>query len=259
LPTVANPYRAAGGIWGCSRSSYLLDVAAGERRWIADCVVVTRSTGPRTLYADLEQARQSLGAAGLAFPLMAKPDSGRGACRIEDVAALREYLRHVPGGEKVILQRLVPQAGRVTALYARLPGTSSGRLLSLTLRMDGSYRDARQHITPELEARLDAVARSMREFYYGRFALRFASLDELMRGENFSIVEIDGVGGADSRCCDSALSLAEIYRRAVDQQRIIFLIGDKNRERGFAPMACADVVKSLLRHNQLRGRTPASA
>lgn len=259
LPTVANPYRAAGGIWGCSRSSYLLDVAASERRWIADCVVVTRSTGPRTLYADLEQARQSLGAAGLAFPLMAKPDSGRGACRIEDVAALREYLRHVPGGEKVILQRLVPQTGRVTALYARMPGTSSGRLLSLTLRMDGSYRDARQHITPELEARLDAVARSMREFYYGRFALRFASLDDLMRGENFSIVEIDGVGGADSRCCDPALSLAEIYRRAVDQQRIIFLIGDKNRERGFAPVACADVVKSLLRHNQLRGRTPASA
>ena len=64
-------------MWGDSKSTYLLDVAASERRWIADCVVVTRSTGPRTLYADLEQARQSLSAAGLVFPLIAKPDSGR--------------------------------------------------------------------------------------------------------------------------------------------------------------------------------------
>ena len=149
--------------------------------------------------------------------------------------------------------------GAASALYARLPGASSGRVLSLTLRTDGVYRDARQHITPELEARLDAVARSMREFYYGRFALRFASLDELMRGENFTIVDISGVDGAADRRCDPALSLAEIYRREVDQQRIIFLIGDKNCERGFKPAACADVVKSLLRQNQPSRRTPASA
>jgi membrane protein DedA with SNARE-associated domain len=260
LPTVANPYRPAGGMWGDSKSSYLLDVTASERNWIADCVVVTRSTGPRTLYADLEQARQSLSAAGLPFPLIAKPDSGpRCACRIDDVSALREYLRHFPAGEKLILQRLVPHSGEVTALYARLPGTSSGRLLALTLRTDGLYRDARQHITPELEARLDAVARSMREFHYGRFALRFASIDELMRGENFSIIEISGVSRAANRRCAPALPLAEIYRRAVDQQRIMFLIGDKNRGRGFKPAAWADVVKSLIRESQLSRRTPASA
>ena len=260
LPTVANPYRPAGGMWGDSKSSYLLDVTASERNWIADCVVVTRSTGPRTLYADLEQARQSLSAAGLPFPLIAKPDSGRRcACRIDDVSALREYLRHFPAGEKLILQRLVPHSGEVTALYARLPGTSSGRLLALTLRTDGLYRDARQHITPELEARLDAVARSMREFHYGRFALRFASIDELMRGENFSIIEISGVSGAANRRCAPALPLAEIYRRAVDQQRIMFLIGDKNRGRVFKPAAWADVVKSLIRESQLSRRTPASA
>jgi membrane protein DedA with SNARE-associated domain len=259
LPTVANPYRPAGGMWGDSRSSYLLEVAGNERNWIADCVVVLRSTGLRTLYADLEQARQSLAAAGLAFPLIAKPDSGRRcACRIEDVSALREYLRHFPAGEKLLLQRLVSHPGEVTALYARLPGTSSGRLLSLTLRAHGVCRDARQHITPELEARLDAVARSMREFYYGRFVVRFASIDELMRGESFSIIEISGVSGADRRR-EPALPLAEIYRHAVDQQRIMFLIGDKNRGRGFEPVAWADVAKSLIRESQQSRRTPASA
>jgi membrane protein DedA with SNARE-associated domain len=260
LPSVANPYPRAGGIWGGSKSTYLLDVAASERNWVADCVVVTRSTGPRTLYADLEQARQFLSAAGLVFPLIAKPDSGRRcARRIDDVSALREYLRHVPPGEKLILQRLVSHPGVASALYARLPGASSGRILSLALRTDGVDRDARQHITPELEARLDAVARGMREFHYGRFALRFASIGELMRGENFTIIDISGVDGAADRRCEVALPWAEVYRRAVDQQRIMFLIGDKNRARGFKPAACADVVKSLIRENQPSRRTPASA
>ena len=52
------PVPASGRHVGRLKSTYLLDVAANERSWIADCVVVLRSTGPRTLYADLEQARQ---------------------------------------------------------------------------------------------------------------------------------------------------------------------------------------------------------
>ena len=127
------------------------------------------------------------------------------------------------------------------------------------MRIDGVDRDARQHITPEVEARLDAVARSMREFHYGRFALRIASIGELMRGENFTIIDISGVDGADDRRCEASLPLGEVYRRAVDQQRIMFLIGDKNRARGFKPAACADMVKSLIRENQPSRRTTASA
>ena len=33
----------------------------------------------------------------------------------------------------------------------------------------------------------------MREFHYGCFELRFACADDLMRGENFSIVAINGI------------------------------------------------------------------
>ena len=78
LPTVANPYQPTGGMWRRIRRAAICSMSRrAERRWIADLVVATRSTGPRTLYADLEQARQSLSAAGLTFPLIAKPDSGR--------------------------------------------------------------------------------------------------------------------------------------------------------------------------------------
>ena len=260
LPTLANPCHPIGGTWGESKSGYLLDVAMNERQWIADFVMVTRSAGPRTLFGDLKRVRQSLFAAGLAFPLIAKPDVRRGrTCKIDDAPALREYLRHFPAGEKLILQRFVPHSGEAAALYARLPGVRSGRVLSLSFRAGSHWCDASRHVTPEFEARLDAIACSMREFHYGRFQLRFASIDELMRGEIFSVVEINGIRSGTNRDYDPALPLAEVYRRLADQQRIMFLIGEKNRARGFAPVGCADVLKSLIRQSQLGRRYPASA
>jgi hypothetical protein len=260
LPTAANPRHPAGGMWGSSKSDDLRDVASPESRWVADFVVVRRSAGLRTLYADLELARQSLSAAGLEFPLIAKPDSDRhGVCRIDDVSALRDYLRQFPVGEKLMLQRWVPYEGQATVLYARLPGTRSGRILSLAVCSHGRCGDARRHITPELEVRMDAIARSMREFHYGRFELRFASLDDLERGEGFFIVEINGIGGEAIDARDPRLPIMEIYRRCVDRQRIMFLIGEKNRARGFKPVGCANFLKSLIRRSELGRRSPASA
>lgn len=260
LPTIANPCHPPSGMWGESKSAYLVDVIGSERQYVADFIVVTRSVGHRTLFADLGRIRQLLYAGGLAFPLIARPDAGRhGAVRLDDVPAVREYLRHFPPGEKLILQRFVPYSGEATVLYARLPGRRSGRILSLSLRADGRWRDAWRHVTPELEARVDAIARSMREFHYGRFRLRFASIDELMRGESFSVVEIRGISGGMMYDCEPSLPLAELYRRLVDQQRIMFLIGDKNRTRGFAPAGCTDLLKSLIRQHQFGRRYAASA
>jgi membrane protein DedA with SNARE-associated domain len=326
LPTAVNPRIPTGGMWGESKSDCLLDVAASERQWVADFIVVRRSAEPQTVYADVELARQALDAAGLAFPLVAKPDigwQGYGVRRINDLPALHDYLRDFPAGEKLLLQRFVPHAGEAVLLYARLPGAPNGRILSLAFRYyphvigDGRrclrdlirkdvrarrkarlhlgydpthqglaqddldrapargeviqialigsaragtlHRDARRFITPELEARLDAIARSMTEFHYGWFDLRFASAEDLMRGQNFSIVEINGIGGELPGARDPLLSAMEVYRRIVDRQRILFLIGERNRARGVKPMGCADLVKHLLRRTQLVRRYPASA
>ncbi len=326
LPASANPLVPGGGMWGESKSDYFLDVAPAQRQWIADFVVLTRDPRSQRLYADLDRAMQMLGAQGITFPIVAKPDIGHhgyGVRRVDDVAALRDYLRSFPRGEKVILQRFVPHAGEAGVLYARLPGEKSGRILSLTLRYfahvvgdgrstvrelirkdqrahwkarfylgqdrthqpltphelqriprqdevvriamicsqraGGLHRDGRHFITPELEARIDAIAQSMTEFHYGRFDLRFESTAELSRGDKFAIVEISGIGGEAIDAWDPGLPLAEAYRRLIDQQRILFLIGERNRERGFKPLRLADFLKPLIRQATLVRRYPASA
>ncbi len=126
-------------------------------------------------------------------------------------------------------------------------------------RAGALYRDGRRNITTALEARFDGIVRSMTEFHYGRFDLRFASLDGFMRGEDFAIMEINGIGGEAIDCWDPRLTVGEVYRRLANQQRLLFLIGQRNRERGFRPTGIGDFVGSLMRQTQLIRRYPASA
>ena len=80
-----------------------------------------------------------------------------------------------------------------------------------------------------------------------------------MRGEHLCIVEISGIGGEAFDAGDPQLPLSEAYRRSVERQRIMFLIGDRNRARGFEPVGLTDVLKSLVRHSGISRRFPASA
>jgi membrane protein DedA with SNARE-associated domain len=324
LPSVANPLFPNGGRQEEGISDYLGDIAANERGTIAEFIVFARGFGHRTLDDDLARLRQSLTEAGLTFPLVAKPDIGlrrQRVRRLDDLQALRDYLRTFPGGARLLLQRFVPLPGEASVLYARLPGATSGRILSLTfhhfpyvigdgkasvrelIRRDkrahlkarvqlgdaghepppdaaldrvppcgevvgiavngrnsgAQRRDVCRHITAALEARFDAIAMGMSEFHYGRFDLRFGSVEELKRGENFAIVRISGVGAEDVDAWDPQLPLAELYRRLVDQQRIMFLIGEKNRARGFKPAGLGNFLKIIARRSPLARRYPASA
>jgi len=126
-------------------------------------------------------------------------------------------------------------------------------------RAGALYRDGRAHITHALEQRFDAIARSMTEFHYGRFDLRFDSIDALMRGEDLAILEINGIGGEGIDCWDPRLSVREVYRRLMVQQRLLFEIGRGNRARGFSPTGAGDFIGSLIRQTRLIRRYPASA
>ncbi len=324
LPTAANPHIFTGGMWGESKSGYLYDVKPSERRWIADFVTLRRNSGPAALRQDCERAHDALAEAGIAFPVVAKPDigwHGHGVRCIDSAAALGPYIAGFPEGETIILQRFVPYPAEAAILYARLPGDSTGRILSLTLRYfphvigngrstlrelirgdararwkaglhlgidrthlgaedltrvpaldevvrialignqraGALYRDGRRHISHVLEQRIDAISRSMEEFHYGRFDLRFANVADLVRGENFSIVEINGIGGEAIDAWDPRLPVGEAYRRLANQQRLLFMIGERNRQRGFRPTGVGPFVTSLFRQGALIRRYPASA
>lgn len=137
-----------------------------------------------------------------------------------------------------------------------------GELIRLTfigsLRVGGLYRDACHLITPELTRRFDSIAKSMPEFYYGRFDIRFESTDLLKEGMGFHIIEINGAGAEAIQAWDPDVPLLKLYREFFKAQSLLFKVAALNRKRGYKPMSPWAFVKAIRRQNRLIDNYPAA-
>ena len=139
LPTVANPSFPAGGIVGESKADILRIAVKAIPDWVAPFVCIDRPVcgQPTRAERELEEALRCLRSAGLALPVVAKPDLG---CRGAGVKLIRTeldllaYIQAFPAGARYLLQRYVPFEGEAGVFYCRLPGQSAGRIVSLTLK-----------------------------------------------------------------------------------------------------------------------------
>jgi hypothetical protein len=126
-------------------------------------------------------------------------------------------------------------------------------------RVGGLYRNAEIYITPALTERIDEIAKAIPEFWFGRFDLRFRSVDALMRGEEFSIVEINGAGAEAIHIWDPDMDLWEAYRTLFRQQALMFEVARRNRDRGFEPLRVSELYGFQRRQNRLVVQYPPSS
>jgi len=135
-----------------------------------------------------------------------------------------------------------------------------GELIRLSfigsLRVGGLYRDATHLITPELINRFDTISKSMPEFYFGRFDIRFESVDLLSKGEGFSIIEINGAGAEAIQAWDPNVSLFKLYLEFFKSFNLLFKIGAINRRRGFKPMTLREFIGAIKHQNRLIEQYP---
>ena len=138
----------------------------------------------------------------------------------------------------------------------------NGELIRLafigSLRVGGLYRNACHLITPELTHRFDSIAKSMPEFYYGRFDIRFESTDLLKEGTGFNIIEINGAGAEAIQAWDPDVPLFKLYSEFFKAQSLLFKVAALNRKRGYKPMSPWAFVKAIRRQNRLIDNYPAA-
>jgi len=125
-------------------------------------------------------------------------------------------------------------------------------------RVGGLYRDGRDFITPAMERRFDEISQSMPDFYYGRFDIRFDSIQRLQAGEGFGIIEINGAGGESINIWDPDMPLGRVYGELFAQQSLLFEIGARNRDRGFRPAGAGPMLRTAWRQNRLIVNYPPS-
>jgi len=96
------------------------------------------------------------------------------------------------------------------------------------------FRDGRRFWTVELEEAIDRLS-NIPGFFVGRYDIRYASEDDLRRGRNFQVVELNGAASEATNIYDARNSLGAAYRTLFAQWRLVFQIGAANRARGTQP------------------------
>ena len=187
------------------------------------------------------------------------------------VSITLKYFPHVTGDGQRSLRALIladPRAGRLSHLYLR---RHTARLNdvprageSIRLAFAGShsrgaiFRNGTHLVTPEMEARFDAIAQAMPEFHFGRFDLRFEDFADVQRGEGFTILEVNGAGAESTHIWDRRTGLLRAWRDLMRQYRWLFEIGAANRARGFRPMSLAEFMRDYRREKLLTPQYPAT-
>ena len=184
--------------------------------------------------------------------------------------ALR-YFPQVIGDGKQCLGALIdadPRAQRVKSTpqhagtfdRARVPALGEVvRLATIgSTRVGGLYRDGSVHITDALTAAIDAIARDMPHFHFGRFDVRFDSLSELEAGRGFTIMEVNGAGSEAIQAWDPATGLANAFRMIFQKQRLAFATGHAMRQKGIRPISVLALARLNYRQNRLTAAYPPS-
>src|SRR3546814_1580343 len=103
----------------------------------------------------------------------------------------------------------------------RISDLSSDVCSSDLVRTGALYTDGGAYVTPALTARFDEIARAMPEFYFGRFDVRFRSVEALGRGEDFQILEVNGASAEAIHIWDPEQTVRETYRVLFEQFRLL--------------------------------------
>jgi hypothetical protein len=213
----------------------------------------------------LQQYLPQEGEAGIFYMRDPKADTGR----IIGLA-LRYFPRVTGDGVRSTAQLIAadPRAQRLLKSPKHQPNynpsrvPAAGEVVRLatigSTRVGGLYRDGRAHITPQLTRAVDAIARDMPAFHFGRFDVRFDSLQDLSAGRAFTIMEINGAGSEAIEAWDPDTGLLAGFRTIFKKQRILFAIGNAMRRKGFRPLGVWSLAQLNSRQNQLIARYPPS-
>jgi hypothetical protein len=113
-----------------------------------------------------------------------------------------------------------------------------------TLFTDGNYL-----ICAELDRLFNCINAEMKDVYYGRFDIKYSSWDELLRGENFKILEMNGVASEPIHIYDNTIPIREKYRSFFSLWKTIFEISNMQKERGILPIKSLTGIQIFRNYN----------
>ncbi len=156
-----------------------------------------------------------------------------------------KFAPYVTGDGRSTLEALVladPRASKVPQLYLPRLGSrradvpAAGEVVPLVFtgnHCKGSvFVNGADAITPALARQVDAIARDIPGFHFGRIDARYGSEAALRLGQGFTIIEVNGAGSEATHIWDARCTLREAYAAQFTHYRAAWEIGRANRAAG---------------------------
>ena len=124
-----------------------------------------------------------------------------------------------------------------------------------THRRGAMFLDGSWVLTPALEEAIDRISRASEGFYFGRYDVRAASIEELQEGR-FKVLELNGVNSEATHIYDPRLGIFAAYRALFRQWRLAFEIGAMNRRRGAKATKLRDLWRRYREYRRLATSHP---
>lgn len=182
-----------------------------------------------------------------------------------------KYFPCVVGDGQSTLRDLIeadPRAKLLTRIYfpklrSRLgdviPAGENVRLTFTGSHSRGAiFRDGASYITPEMTAAVNRIAKSIPEFYFGRFDVRFDDLESVRRGEGFRIIEVNGASSEATHIWDRKFTLWQAWKVILTQFSHLWKVGYQNYRRGFKPITGPKLLWLLYKEKKTTGQYPQS-
>jgi hypothetical protein len=113
-------------------------------------------------------------------------------------------------------------------------------------------------VTPELEARIDAIASSVPGFCFGRFDLRAPSVEHFRAGRDLAVLELNGVTAEATHIYQPGASLLAAWRTLAEQWRLAFAIGAENVRLGARAWTARELAALLAERSRRRHAAEAA-
>ena len=134
------------------------------------------------------------------------------------------------------------------------------RLIEIGTHSRGAiFLDGNRLWTTKLERKIDEICRGFDGFNFGRFDIRSTSHCDLSRGENFKIIELNGVTSESTNIYDPRYSLIDAYRILFRQWRIAFEIGAENIKLGARQSGVFELLRCVFGAESYRQKSFAAA
>jgi hypothetical protein len=112
------------------------------------------------------------------------------------------------------------------------------------------FIDGSHWITPELEKTIDAICVKIPGFFYGRLDVMYRSWEELEKGENFAIVELNGAASEPTHIYDPKHSVFFAWKELARHITYLFEISMLNNQQGFPFLSHKEGLKQYQLHRE---------